>query len=71
MVESKDHETILVLLVGLPASGKTTLAQSIKKLISNTKLVSLDEIQLDLIKDEQIDSLEAWHRSKEGALAEV
>ena len=60
-----------MLLVGLPASGKSSLAQYIKKLISNTKVVSLDEIQLELMRDEDLDSLEAWHRSKEYALAEV
>ena len=69
--DKKQFESILVLLVGLPASGKSSLAQNIKSLISNTKIVSLDECQLEVIKDEDLDSLAAWHRSKEYALAEV
>ncbi len=47
-------KNIILVMVGLPASGKTTLANYIKDNIDNVKIFSSDKIREELYGDESI-----------------
>ena len=50
MVESESNRIVLVLLVGIPACGKSTLAHKLKasNSIDQTHILSLDKIEQEL-----------------------
>ena len=71
MVEATESRNngVVVLLVGLPACGKSTLAARLET-SANTqvKRISLDEVQAELVAAGDKDGVEAWHESKKLAL---
>ena len=88
MVEVIDNnpiaDSIVVLMVGIPASGKSTLARNLSQQISQmanattsqyaAAIVSLDQIQMELTTNGsgEVDvKVQAWHDSKRVALEKV
>ena len=39
---------ILIMMCGIPASGKSTIARNLQQLIGNTPIVSMDDIRVYL-----------------------
>ena len=69
----KEKAPIVVLLVGLPASGKTTLADAIvREAPIQSKFatsVCLDEVQQEITSISECDTgVERWHQAKKLAL---
>ena len=68
MVEfnKEKQEQLILLLVGIPACGKSTLSKRFADDLVQNEVVSLDEIQNELSQGSQ--NIEAWHQSKIVAL---
>ena len=55
----------IFVLVGLPSSGKSTIADEISGLIKNTIVVSSDEIRQELFGDNYVRSIKTFETAKE------
>lgn len=57
----------IVLLCGLPASGKTTLAQTLHRIWQRQKLPNVSVISIDALQTEQSFSPSDWHTARDKA----
>lgn len=63
--EKNKNKPWLFILVGLPSSGKSTIAEEIKKEINNTTIISSDSIRQELFGENYVRSIKTFETAKQ------
>jgi len=65
MVEGQSESAvIIVLMVGLPASGKSSLVRAMTSLLDNSLVICADKIQNELSRDRNCSAATVYHDAK-------